>query len=410
MARLHAVLVRPVVEAVVRILAHREHAPAVVESLLREHPRWGSRDRRFVANTIYELIRWWRWCAHLAGIPAADAIPPTGATPRHVELAWAAHQWTITGEVPELPGLAKPGPGACPAHAMEAVPRAIRASIPDWLDELGDAQLGAAWPDLLIALNQPADVFLRTNRLRTDPDALRTALLDEGIPTEPVPGFPDALRLAQRSRLTDTRAYREGLFEVQDAGSQCIAPLLRPAPGCRILDACAGAGGKTLHLAALTGDRSTLLALDTVPARLQALLERARRQRVQSIRTRVVQPGCPPADLIGWADAILLDVPCSGLGVLRRDPGAKWRLSPATIQTIQQEQAQILDQYRRFLRPGGVLVYATCSVLPSENQRIIQAFLGSPGGTGWSIEETLHLLPGSTSPGDGYFACRLRAP
>ena len=196
------------------------------------------------------------------------------------------------------------------------------------------------------------------------------------------------------------------MVEIQDAGSQAIAPLLEVEPGMRVIDACAGAGGKTLHLAALMQGQGEIVAMDVSAAKLSELRRRAAKAGTRIIRTETWRE-----DTLkrygGWADRVLIDAPCSGLGTLRRQPDLKWRLSEAALEKTRRLQRRLLDHYPGLLKPGGKLVYATCSVLTSENEQQIETLRERDGR--FEIEETRRISPAATG-WDGFFAARLAAP
>ena len=323
-------------------------------------------------------------------MPAAEAI--TDERLRTLwDAYWARHEASSEGQ---------------PVSLGEDLPLAIRGSIPDWLFELGAKEFGSGWPALLAALNQPADVFLRANALHTTAAALKADLALQGIETLEVPGLPDALRLKERRKLGNSAAFCNGLFEIQDAASQHVAPLLQVEPGQVVIDACCGAGGKTLHLAALMRNKGRLLALDVRDKPLHALAERAKRASISIIELGVLDKEQVHSDLFATADRVLLDVPCSGLGTLRRSVDGKWKMTPKEIARLVRMQARILKDYSQFVKPGGKLVYATCSFLPDENERQIQAFL-TERGAAWTLEQELHLRP-DREGFDGFYAARLR--
>lgn len=390
-------------------------AERVVEETLKRQPKWGSRDRRFFASNVYDLVRWWRWEAWVAGVPEERVFGGALAV-EEVWRIWAAH-WT--GQANALPDWPETTPffAECEAWASRrqaetAAPPAVRASVPDWLYEMGAASLGAAWPDVLARLNEPARVCLRANSSRLSPEKLAARLAVEGIATEPVPGVPGALWLRERKPLAQSPVFREGLCEVQDAGSQKIAPFLQVEPGQHVIDSCAGGGGKTLHLADLMGGIGRVTALDVHGWKLDALQRRAARARVSIIQTRVLSGADTGADLAGTADRLLIDAPCSGLGVLRRHPDTKWKQHPGEITRLAALQRGILDAHSRWLKPGGLMVYATCSFLRQENQEQIAAFLSRQPAGAWELEEETLLLPGlpalANGDHDAFYMARLR--
>ena len=202
-------------------------------------------------------------------------------------------------------------------------------------------------------------------------------LHEEEIETETVPSAPDALVLVERKNVFLSQAFKKGLFEVQDASSQLVAPFLDVKPGQRVIDACAGAGGKTLHLASLMENKGQIIALDIHGHKLAELKKRAKRDGAHNTETRTIEGTKSIKKLKGKADRVLIDAPCSGIGVLKRNPDSKWKLNADFIERIRKTQAEILDQYASMVKTGGKLVYATCSILPSENEKQVKAFLAN---------------------------------
>ncbi len=264
------------------------------------------------------------------------------------------------------------------------------------------------------ALLDRAPLDLRVNRLKADPAQVRAELPD----AEPIPGLPDALRLPADTPVEASAGYREGAFEVQDAGSQIVALAAGAAPGMRVVDLCAGGGGKTLALALAMENRGTLLATDSDRSRLSRLMPRAQRAGVTIVETRLLDPGRerkPLADWAGSADVVLVDAPCSGTGTWRRNPEARWRLTPARLAKLVETQARLLDVAAALVRPGGALVHIVCSLLDAEGADQASAFLarhpdwaaaplalpaGTPHGAG------MRLTPLSHST-DGFFVAKL---
>lgn len=386
----------------------------MVEGVLRSSSKWGARDRRVFAEAVYELVRWWRREAWRAGVPEERAFGP-GLGTNDCARIWAAW-WLSHGRVlPPLPEFASVWAELSQrVQSIADAPAAVRASLPDWLDSLGESAMGASWPALRDALNRPADVWLRANPLRATPDEVIRALAREGVSAEAVSAahHADTLRLVERRPLATTNAFRSGLFEVQDAGSQQIAPFLHPRPGERIIDSCAGAGGKSLHLAALMRNNGQILASDVHPWKLDALKKRASRAGATGIECVPLVNEETFARLAGTADRVLIDAPCSGLGVLRRHPDTKWKLNRNEIDRLTALQATLLDSHSRLVKPGGTLVYATCSFLPEENQDQVRDFLHrQPSGT-WLLEEERLILPEPAHPAqnhDAFYMARLRA-
>ena len=249
------------------------------------------------------------------------------------------------------------------------------------MDEMCVKELGEEiWTKEIAALNVQANVILRTNTLNISKEILQKKLKAEDINTEFVPNHPDALILPERANVFKSEAFHNGFFEVQDASSQLVAAYLDVKPGMKVIDTCAGAGGKTLHLAALMENKGQIIAMDIYESKLRKLKVRAKRNKAHNIDLRVIDSTKPIKKLHGKADRILIDAPCSGLGVIRRNPDSKWKLQPEFIENIKKIQQEILQQYAAMLKPGGKMVYATCSVLPSENQEQVKTFLTSEAG------------------------------
>ena len=379
------------------IFEGNRYADKVIEKALKQHPKWGARDRRFVAETTYDIVRWYRLFRELSGAGEGDYWPLLGT--------WCAWNKIELPPWEEFDGL-DPRQLEKNYERLSAV-RRIRESIPDWLDALGETELPAWWDKELHALNEEARVVLRVNTLKISLEGLRQLLQEEeGIETELIEGCPDALFLRERQNIFTRQAFKDGLFEVQDAGSQRIAPYLEVKPGMRVIDACAGAGGKTLHLAALMQNKGRIIAMDTEAWKLDELKKRARRAGASDlIEARLIDTSKAIKRLEGSADRVLLDVPCSGLGVLRRNPDAKWKLSPEYLDTVRTLQQEILEQYSVMVKPGGILVYATCSIFPSENEKQVEKFLASGSGKFERLAQD-HCWPSDGY--DGFFMCRLK--
>lgn len=384
--RLQPILVRAVVEALHSIFCDNRHADKVIEFVLRNNKKAGSRDRAFIAETTYEVVRYYRLYAEILGRTPVTHWDFWQIVGIHLALSHEA-------ALPNLLEFKELDAAAIKARRDElSANPAIRESIPDWLNELGMAELPEVWADTLPQLNKPAQVVLRTNRLKTDREALQRALFAENIETNAV-GGNESLVLKKRQNVFQSKVFKEGWFEVQDFSSQLVAPLLAPAPGMRVVDACAGSGGKTLHLAALMQNKGSIIALDTYAWKLDALRQRARRAGANNIEVRTIENTKTIKRLYGSADRLLLDVPCSGLGVLRRNPDSKWKLTLEQIKHLRDTQRELLRAYSPILKPGGRMVYATCSILPSENQAQVAEFLQSDAGRSFKLLEEKRILP-----------------
>ena len=345
----------------------------------------GSKDRRAVRELVYAAIR---------------LLGERPATGRAAMLALAAREPDVAATFDGV------GHGPAPIGAAEAA--ATPGIAPAWLLE----RLRAAGLDdaELPALVDRAPLDVRVNRAIDEPIDIEGA--------EPIPALPDGLRLPTGTNVENLPAFNHGAIEVQDAGSQIVTQAARAAPGQRIVDLCAGAGGKTLALAAGMRGEGVVLATDTDRARLARLAPRAERARAGIVETRLLDPGREVEMLSDWAgraDTVLIDAPCSGTGTWRRNPEARWRLTPERIARLMETQRQVLDIGAGLVRPGGALVYIVCSLLDEEGAGQVATFLA--GRAAWRAEP-LDLPAGRAhGPGarltpahdatDGFFVARL---
>jgi len=400
--RLHRNLCFATVDGLLLIFNEGNYADKVVQQLLKRDKRWGSRDRGFVAETTYDIVRWKRLYAEISNVKEPFSrddiwrLFAVWATLKGIKLPdWKYFEGTptrkIKGRFDELSNIRK-----------------IKESFPDWMDELLVSELGEdVWNEEATALNQQADVILRVNTLKTTKEKLKTELFDLDIETEELKGYPDALKLAERGNVFTTEAFKNGWFEVQDASSQLVAEFLDVKSGMKVVDACAGAGGKSLHIAALMKNKGQIMAMDIYENKLKELKRRAKRAGAHNINMRVIDSTKPIKKLYDKADRVLIDAPCSGLGVLRRNPGAKWKMKPEFIDNIKNTQLQILNSYSRMVKPGGKLVYATCSILPSENNLQVETFLASDNGKEFVFEKDKAILA-HESGFDGFYMALLK--
>lgn len=391
--KIHKHLVSIIVEALESIYDEGQYADKVIQRNLKAQKKWGARDRRFFAESVYEIVRWERLLNYL--VDSDDFWYIWGAY-------WIRQGNEALPDWPELEGLQE---STIRARLKNIPSFAVAQSIPDWMERRLQAELGDDYKDVVRALNEPAEVFLRTNALKTTPDELIKTLADAGIIALRVEGLPHALKLHERKNVFITEPFKKGLFEVQDAASQMVVPLLGVEPGHRVVDACAGAGGKSLHMASLMKNKGKILSLDIHEWKLNELKVRARRAGVDVIETRVIDSSKVIKRLEESADRVLLDVPCSGMGVLRRNPDSKWKLTEDEITRLQKLQYEILTGYSNMTKKGGRLVYATCSLLPSENEKQIGQFLQEHGDK-WRLIEELHLRP-DREGFDGFYAASL---
>src|SRR3989338_5610438 len=394
---LHFHLVEAVSLAIDEIFLDGKYADKVIERLFKKNRKWGSRDRKFVAEAIYEIVRHKR---RLEFIADSD---------RSMDLV-AAFFVQTRGELPDWEEFDHINVNEYKKRNSAEKPLEVANSFPDWMHQLGSEEFGDQWPKLMNALNRPAEVFLRVNTLKASPETVIKELAADQVEAEPIVSkdfeFPVGLKLKQRKNVFITQAFRKGYFEMQDAASQQVAELLQVQQGQRVVDACAGAGGKSLHLAALMKNKGKIISMDIHEWKLKELKTRAARDGVDIIETKVIEGSKTIKRLEGGFDRVLLDVPCSGMGVLRRNPDTKWKLTLAEIERLQQLQREIISDYSKLAKPNAVMVYATCSILHRENEDQVKWFLTTDEGQKWTLDKEIRIWP-HTHGFDGFFGARL---
>jgi 16S rRNA (cytosine967-C5)-methyltransferase len=363
-AKPHRILLQTIVDALVIIFKENKYADKVIEKTLKEHPKFGGRDRRFIAESTYGVVRHYRLLAHLAG--TEDGF------------------WEILGTYFIIQYLPIPDEREFKRLIEKEIldkyksikDEKILQAYPDWLWEICERELGTeVWEKEAKALNNQASVVLRVNTLKTKKDILTKHLAEQEIEVENIEGFNDALLLLKRQNIFQNQLFKLGLFELQDAGSQYISEFLNVEPGMRVIDACAGGGGKTLHISALMQNKGRIISMDITQWKLDELKKRARRATASNVEPRLIEGTKTIKRLENTADRLLLDVPCSGTGVIKRNPDAKWKLNLDFIERTKAIQQKILNDYSIMTKKGGQLVYSTCSILPSENRKQVDYFL-----------------------------------
>lgn len=343
-------------------------ADKIIERYFRAHPKLGARDRGVIAELVYACLRHRRSLEYYAGSGDPGALLATqllmqGASARALEdLALVSQMRTLTERVRTTD--------------RSALPFAVRADLPDWLADALLEQFGSERAlSLAQALNEPAPLDLRVNTLKADRHEVQAQLAAEDFATELTPYSPVGLRRHSRAPLFNTAAFRDGLFEIQDEGSQLVSLLLEPKRREHLVDFCAGAGGKTLHLGALLANTGAVYAFDILSKRLDRLKPRLIRAGLDNVRCERIEDETDARleRLHGKMDRVLVDAPCSGTGTVRRNPDIKWRA--IDLPALTQTQRRILDAAARLVRPGGRLVYATCSLLKAENDDVVKEFL-----------------------------------
>jgi 16S rRNA (cytosine967-C5)-methyltransferase len=381
---------RHVVGALGEVLRFQYPADAVVSRYLRSERELGVRDRAWLAETVFAVLREKRLFEHLG------AQLDTAPLQRLALLAIARHGGAaaLARAVPEP--LARKAAGVLRTDPASLEP-AVRLSVPDWLYADLAADFGAESSEaLLTVLNQPAPLDLRVNLMKSDRDTALTALRAAGLAAEPTPISPWGVRVAGRPNVSKLEIFEQGAIEVQDEGSQLLALLLGARRGEMVADFCAGAGGKTLAIGAQMRGTGRVYAFDVSSKRLDKLKPRLARSGLSNVVSIAIESenDARVKRLSGKLDRVLVDAPCSGLGTLRRNPDLKWRQQPSDVAELHAKQLTILRSAARLVKPGGRLVYATCSILNEENAGVVQAFLDSQ--TDYTLLDAPGLLRAAT--------------
>ncbi len=409
--------------------ASNRPADASANDFFRARRFIGSGDRRAVSDRAWNVLRHRRrltwWLERSQAIPTprlliAASLLLEGWTLDGVEQSFSGGQFAAARLLPPERAALRGLEGRTAEHP--AMPPAVRAEMPDWIHARLHTRFGRDTEAELAALSTPAPLDLRVNLLKATLDEARAALLAEGIQTTPTPYSPWGLRIPTRRALTTGPAFQSGLVEIQDEGSQLVAALVGATPGMRVADWCAGAGGKTLAVAMTMKNRGHIVACDVHERRLEAAVKRLRRAGVHNVEQHLITVGDK------WAkrqaqkyDRVLVDAPCTGCGKWRRNPDASARLTETDLAELVAKQASILDAAGRLTKPGGRLIYATCSLLPAENEDQVHAFVERhpeftvlPLADAWSLPTPPPPCPGpfmSLTPlhhdTDGFFGAVL---
>lgn len=372
--------------------ARVQPADAIIDSFFRARKYLGSHDRRFIAETTYGTLRHLRRCEYvvLSSIPRPSI--PRGDRTLLLAVAYLLHverqplspvdgligKFTskeIRQQLPEILSRFSSFDLPIPDDPVERL--ALQYSFPDWMVRRLREELSLDETEQLLAsLNQQAPLQLRVNTLKVALEECQRKLTSEGLETSRTKYSPIGLQTSKRVNVFHYMSFREGLFEVQDEGSQLLPLLIDSKPTDKVLDACAGAGGKTLELSALMKNRGEIVATDVQAFRLQELKKRAQRAGVSNVRIRWVDDLSELThDFSNYFSLVLVDAPCSGLGTLRRNPGMKWTVSEETVKELSAKQVHLLEASAPLVKPGGRLVYATCTFLREENEDVVQRFL-----------------------------------
>lgn len=347
-------------------------ADAILRRFFRDDPMLGAQDRAFIAETVFGILRHRFFLESLTNV----------VTPRALVLAYLAkfQGMNLRELAPMISETEAKWLAEIKAIKPDVQPLAIQAEFPAWLvEKLQHCMPDKAILDLGLSLQQPASLDLRVNTILAKRTEVLETFKQEGIEAQATPFSPCGIRLIGKPAINRHPLFLSGKIEVQDEGSQLLGYLLAPKRGEMVVDFCAGAGGKSLLLGALMNSKGRLYAFDVSEKRLSNLKPRFKRSGLSNLHTQRIanENDSKVKRLSGKIDRVLVDAPCSGLGTLRRNPDLKWRQSPHSIEELKAKQAAILSAAAGLLKPGGRLVYATCSFLPEENQTIISDFLAA---------------------------------
>jgi 16S rRNA (cytosine967-C5)-methyltransferase len=369
-------------------------ADSIIDLFFRSRKYLGSHDRRFIAESTYGTLRHLRKCElllqHALGAHAESMIPDDGFLFLVLAYLLAIEQRTPI-EVADLEPAVKSGklkPHLESILKSLSTPQSVQSadaverigeeySYPDWMVRRFLDQFGEQETLLLCqSLNEQAPLTLRANTLKSTVEECQESLKKEGVTTERTKLSPSGLVVPKRINIFQLQAFRDGLFEVQDEGSQLLPYLLDPKPTAKVLDACAGAGGKTLELSAIMKNRGEIVAADVHSFRLDQLRKRTQRAGVSNVRIRLVQDVADIGEqYVDYFDVVLVDAPCSGIGTLRRNPGMKWMVTEETVREVSEKQLHILEACVPFVKAGGRIAYATCTLFREENETVVETFL-----------------------------------
>jgi len=420
--KVHFHLVLKSVEIIQAIFFSDKYADKVIEAEFKRNKKLGSRDRKFIAELVYDVVRWWRLLWYLIDKTEVNdskivtQVVLVMLAKKEIDKFSKLQSWA---QVKEGLFLATNNYSLYLKEynlSIEAIFEkyleshrknnfAVLQSYPDWLYKFAD-DLCESWKEVSQFMNRLATVDLRCNELKIVRNKLKQKLFEENIETTDIDSTKSGLVLKTRSNVFQTESFKLGYFEVQDRGSQKISEFCNPQPGQRIADACAGAGGKSLHLATLMQNKGKIVSLDIHNWKLEELKKRANRNGISIIETRCIESTKTIKRLSESFDKVLLDVPCTGLGVIRRNPDTKWKLSLQKINELIKTQKDILKCYSEMVKEGGELIYSTCSVLKIENQDQIKTFLSETKNQ-WSLVDEIMIWP-QVNNSDGFYMCKLK--
>lgn len=396
--KIYRVNCEAVVSILSAVLVHKSHLGKTIDNTLQSNKKLGAKDRHFIASSVFDIIRYMRHYTALAGIESIASV-------LDVRQVLAAMLVTKKIEIPTWYEIEEASLQLIKTNDSNTFEHAVVASFTDFFYTEGQKQYGAKWTKIADALNDEAAVCLRVNTLVLDLVSLRKELTRDGIDTQVVKDSPDALLLSVRKKMTNHQSYQSGCFEFQDVSSQQVVLFAQPKTGMKIIDACAGAGGKSLYLAQLIKNDGLILSLDLYPKKLETLLRRAAKAKATCITTFPIDDTFFTKHKAS-ADLVIVDAPCSGSGVIKRNPENKWNLEIDFIEHMAAQQLSILIANAALVGVGGELVYATCSILSQENRDVVNAFLAQ--SKSFQLVEDKILVPGVNTDFDGFYMAKMK--
>ncbi len=399
--KLHSNLLYGLFDCLNNTLNNKYYAHKSIELIFKKNKKWGSRDRSFVAEATYDIIRYLRLYDKLSNSNYSYTINNIWK----IISLWLYFNSYLEPKFKELWDFDKEKINKIKKILLKE--RVYRESIPDWIDQLAIEEIGEKkWEKEISSMNNKADLVLRINPLKTTKKNLIKKLYNQNIHSEEITDRPNALKVLKRVNIFRTIEFKSGFFELQDASSQLVAKFLDVNAKHKILDACAGAGGKTLHIASILNNKGNIVATDIHEYKLQELKKRARRNGIHNITTKVIDNKFLKKNKNKF-DRVLIDAPCSGFGVIRRNPDSKWKLNPKDFNSILNDQIKILNDYSKLVNDNGIMLYVTCSIFPSENEKQIELFLSSGFGKKFKIIEEKKISP-YDSGYDGFYLAKLK--
>lgn len=390
--KLHRPVAISIISCLQEIIGNKKSADKVLEKCFKTNAKLGSRDRAMIASNVYDIVR------NVVRIQYCNPL---------MEWWQLLGTWLIldNGSLPEWPEF-----NALNKHSILSLNKlalqnpALRLSIPEDLDELGKKELGDKWYPEMASMHQAAPMVLRVNTLKSNQTDICQILKKESIQHSIPDGSSEAIIIQQRVNIFKSEIFQNGWIEIQDYASQQVAHFVNPQPGERIIDACAGGGGKSLHMACRMKNKGRIIAMDIENYKLDNLKKRVKRAGVDIIEGRWIENSKVIKRLKGSADKVLIDAPCTGSGVLKRNPDAKYRINAGYLEELVSKQKEILDQYADMTKPGGELIYVTCSLFPSENQKQLSEFLATHAE--FRVVEEKNLYP-SEFGYDGFYMAKM---